>query len=82
MLSLGLVGLPNAGKSTLFNALTRQNVLVADYPFATIDPATGIVPITDNRLNQLARTLNQPASSGGDGNFCRHRRPSQGGQPG
>ena len=58
MLSLGLVGLPNAGKSTLFNALTRQNVLVADYPFATIDPTTGVVPIVDDRLDQLARTLN------------------------
>ena len=57
MLSLGLVGLPNAGKSTLFNALTRQNVLVADYPFATIDPTTGIVPIVDDRLNRLAQTL-------------------------
>lgn len=57
MLSLGLVGLPNAGKSTLFNALTRQNVLVADYPFATIDPTTGVVPLADRRLEQLAETL-------------------------
>lgn len=57
MLSLGLVGLPNAGKSTLFNALTRQEVLVADYPFATIDPTTGIVSLADDRLDQLARTV-------------------------
>lgn len=57
MLSLGLVGLPNAGKSTLFNALTRQNVLVADYPFATIDPTTGVVPLADSRLDRLAETV-------------------------
>ena len=57
MLSLGLVGLPNVGKSTLFNALTRQNVLTADYPFATIDPTTGVVPLADSRLEQLARVL-------------------------
>ena len=57
MLSLGLVGLPNAGKSTLFNALTQQNVLVADYPFATIDPTTGVIPLTDSRLEQLSEAL-------------------------
>lgn len=57
MLSLGLVGLPNAGKSTLFNALTRQNVLVADYPFATIDPTTGVVPLVDDRLDRLAQAV-------------------------
>ena len=57
MLSLGLVGLPNAGKSTLFNALTSHNVLVADYPFATIEPTTGIVPLIDERLDRLAQAL-------------------------
>ncbi|HKY57323.1 MAG TPA: GTPase, partial [Aeromicrobium sp.] len=42
-LSIGIVGLPNAGKSTLFNALTRNNVLAANYPFATIEPNVGVV---------------------------------------
>lgn len=52
-LSLGIVGLPNVGKSTLFNALTKLNVLAANYPFATIDPNVGIVPIKDSRLDKL-----------------------------
>ena len=54
-LNLGIVGLPNVGKSTLFNALTRNNVLAANYPFATIEPNEGVVPLPDPRLAELAR---------------------------
>jgi len=53
-LSVGIVGLPNVGKSTLFNALTKNEVLMANYPFATIDPTVGVVPVPDGRLAALA----------------------------
>ncbi len=53
-LSIGIVGLPNVGKSTLFKALTKKEVLIANYPFATIDPSVGVVPVPDFRLDRLA----------------------------
>ncbi|KKS13272.1 MAG: GTP-binding protein YchF [Candidatus Magasanikbacteria bacterium GW2011_GWA2_41_55] len=53
-LSIGIVGLPNVGKSTLFKALTKKQALIANYPFATIDPNVGIVEVPDDRLVKLA----------------------------
>ncbi len=57
---MGIVGLPNAGKSTLFNALTRAHAAVGAFPFTTIEPSTGVVPVPDPRLEQLAAVFHPP----------------------
>ena len=57
MLKIGIVGLPNVGKSTLFQAFTKKQVDIADYPFTTIDPNIGVVSVPDERLKGLERLL-------------------------
>ncbi len=57
-LTAGIVGLPNVGKSTLFNAITKSNVLSANYPFATIDPNVGVVEVKDKRLDEIVKIVN------------------------
>lgn len=60
-LKAGIVGLPNVGKSTLFNAITKQNILAANYPFATIEPNVGVVLVPDERVNFLVGLYNPPS---------------------
>ena len=57
-LTAGIVGLPNVGKSTLFNAITKSNVLSANYPFATIEPNVGVVEVKDKRLDEIVKIVN------------------------
>ena len=59
-LSIGIVGLPNVGKSSLFTALTKKGGFAANYPFATIEPNVGLVPVPDSRLQELAK-IDHPA---------------------
>jgi GTP-binding protein YchF len=61
-LTIGIVGLPNVGKSTLFNALTKNSVLAANYPFATIEPNVGVVPLPDSRLGVLSQLFDSDKS--------------------
>ncbi len=60
-LKAGIVGLPNVGKSTLFNAITKQNILAANYPFATIEPNVGVVIVPDKRIDFLKNLYNPPS---------------------
>ena len=57
-MKLGVVGLPNVGKSTLFNAITNAGAEAANYPFCTIEPNVGVVSVPDSRLDELAKILN------------------------
>ena len=56
-LKAGIIGLPNVGKSTLFNAITKKNILAANYPFATIEPNVGVVIVPDERLDVLKKMV-------------------------
>ena len=65
-LKAGIVGLPNVGKSTLFNAITNSHVEAANYPFATINPNTGVVNVPDERLTFLSNLLTEGISANTD----------------
>ena len=62
--SVGIVGLPNAGKSTLFQAITKNQVEIADYPFTTVDPNVGVVNVPDSRLENIASLVSPEKTTG------------------
>ena len=77
-LKCGIVGLPNVGKSTLFNALTQAGIAAENYPFCTIEPNIGIVEVPDPRLKQLAEIIKPQKVVAGDRRVRRHCRPGGG----
>src|SRR4051794_29143522 len=81
-LSIGIVGLPNVGKSTLFNALTKNDVLAANYPFATIDPNVGVVNAPDTRLDRLAGGVHSARAGPATGRVVGIARPGGGAREG
>ena len=80
-MKLGIVGLPNVGKSTLFNAITNAGAESANYPFCTIDPNVGVVAVPDSRLDWLERLLQAQEDHPRGGGVCGHRRAGEGRQP-
>ncbi len=78
MMKVGIVGLPNAGKSSLFNALSRAGAEAANYPFTTIEPNVAVVPVADERLDAVARDDRRLEHRPGHDRVPRHRRAGQG----
>ena len=69
-LKCGIVGLPNVGKSTLFNALTKSGIEAANYPFCTIEPNVGIVEVPDPRMDELAKIVNPQKNAACNCRIC------------
>ena len=70
----GIVGLPNVGKSTLFNAITKAGIDAENYPFCTIEPNVGIVEVPDQRISKLENIVSPEKNSACYGRVCRHCR--------